>query len=314
LWSRFKNAGHSQSYRTLSAWGGPRLGSNEFLLFPSQVGWRLDRARFDAMMLEAAAQSAFLAKVRLTGLAHADGVWRVACCDGDIRTSRFVIDATGRSAVLARALRQRRNRFDRLVGCFAYAADDSAVGGEPVIEAFRDGWWYSAAIPGKRRVVACMSDADVIRRLGLADRENFTRALQETTHARAACLPAIGEVRVRPAGSQYVERPSSLPMIGVGDAASSFDPISGQGILKAFRSGIFGSYVAADWLRGTDPQELARYSHFTLREFTSYQNILRDYYALEQRWPDEPFWRRRAASRPMDAVRRRAPGTFQAAL
>ena len=45
---------------------------------------------------------------------------------------------------------------------------------------------------------------------------------------------------------------SEVPLLCVGDAASSFDPVSGQGILKALRSGVFASYAVADWLRQGD--------------------------------------------------------------
>src|SRR5262252_4671177 len=55
LWPRFAADGHCPSYRTVSAWGSPLLLSNEFLFQTHQVGWRLDRARFDRMMLQAAA-------------------------------------------------------------------------------------------------------------------------------------------------------------------------------------------------------------------------------------------------------------------
>jgi flavin-dependent dehydrogenase len=98
----------------------------------------------------------------------------------------------------------------------------------------------------------------------------------------------------------------SQPLIAVGDAASRFDPISAQGIVKALRSGIFASYAVADWLRRGDPAGLRRYRTLVQREFAAYRRTLRDYYALEQRWPDRPFWQRRTA--PDAAIgRRRGP-------
>ena len=47
VWPRFEADRHRPSYRTVSAWGGPELISNEFLFQAHQVGWRLDRKRFD---------------------------------------------------------------------------------------------------------------------------------------------------------------------------------------------------------------------------------------------------------------------------
>ena len=58
MWQAFAADRHRPSYRTVSAWGGPELLSNEFLFQAHQVGWRLDRARFDAMLLAKAAERA----------------------------------------------------------------------------------------------------------------------------------------------------------------------------------------------------------------------------------------------------------------
>lgn len=314
VWDRFVADGHHQSYRTLSAWGDARLGSNEFLLQPHQVGWRLDRSRFDAMMLERAAQGVTLyLPARVTGLARiedaAGGGWRVACGDGTVHTARIVVDATGGATELARLLGVRPLRSDKLVGCFMYFAGGSDDDQELTIESFSDGWWYAAAIPGTRRVVACMSDADLLRRLGIARLANFMRALAATNHVgrAAATLRPLGRPRLRPAGSQILTAEAPRSLICVGDAASCFDPISGQGILKALRSGIFASYALADLLIRADDGGIGRYRALVQREFAAYRETLRDYYTTEQRWSDHPFWRRRAAvnaaARPQRARR-----------
>jgi flavin-dependent dehydrogenase len=76
---------------------------------------------------------------------------------------------------------------------------------------------------------------------------------------------------------------------------SCCDPISGQGIVKALRSGIFAAYAAADWLRG-DASGLTRYQELAAREFAGYRRTLHRYYRQEMRWPDAPFWLRRHAA------------------
>jgi flavin-dependent dehydrogenase len=72
--------------------------------------------------------------------------------------------------------------------------------------------------------------------------------------------------------------------------------VSGQGIFKALRGGIFASYAIADALRGGDQAPVARFRSFVADEFATYREKLNHYYGLEQRWPDHPFWRRRAGS------------------
>ena len=301
VWQRFVADGHCASHRTLSAWGDARLGSNEFLLQPHQIGWRIDRARFDAMMLARATQGVRLyVPARVTGATRiehvADGAWCVGCGDGTVHAARVIVDATGRTAELARLRGVRPSRIDNLVGCFMHFAGASGNDQELMLESFADGWWYAAAIPGERRVVACMSDVDVVRRLGIARLDNFMRALRTTNHVGrvASSLQPLGRPRLRPAGSQILMTEAPRSLICVGDAASCFDPISGQGIVKALRAGIFASYAVADWLMRSDDSGIRRYRALVQGEFAAYQDTLRDFYATEQRWSGRPFWRRRA--------------------
>ena len=79
---------HHASYRTMSAWGSRALLSNEFLFQIHQTGWRLDRARFDAMLLRAAARNATVISGSATRLDRHDGLWRVQLADGREPTAR----------------------------------------------------------------------------------------------------------------------------------------------------------------------------------------------------------------------------------
>jgi flavin-dependent dehydrogenase len=306
LWPSFVADRHCPSYRTVSAWGGPQLVSNEFLFHTQQVGWRLDRARFDEMMLQAAVgRVALHVRGKVADLGLTDDRWHARVAGGPHVTARFAIDATGRSAALCRSLGVRPLNLDRLVGCFVEFAGAADDGEGLMIETVPDGWWYTAAIPDDRRVVAYMSDGDLARARGRGGLAAWMEALQETSHVRSTVASAqpLGPPKLRPAGSRHVAGDGSLPVISVGDAASCFDPISGQGLVKALRSGIFASYAVADALCRADDKGLARYRAFTAREFLAYRQTLRDYYALEQRWADRPFWQRRRADD--DAARRR---------
>jgi flavin-dependent dehydrogenase len=312
LWPAFARDGHCASYRTLSAWGAPQLVSNEFLFQTQQIGWRLDRARFDATMLRTAKARAAHVAGKVTRLSFADGAWRVRLGDGATHAARFVVDATGRAAALARLRGLRPTRLDRLVGCFMDFDDPAAGDRELIIEASRDGWWYMAALPAGRRVVAFMTDADLARGLEIGQREPWLRKLGETDHIAASTARArpLGPLRLHGAGSQLLTDDTAQPMLGIGDAASCFDPISGQGIVKALRSAIFASYAIGDWLERNDSGGLQRYRAFIKAEFAAYRRTLHEYYASERRWPASAFWQRRHAPATPPRDRQAAPALF----
>ena len=307
VWPAFEADGHRPSHRTVSAWGGPELLSNEFLFQSHQVGWRLDRARFDATLRGKATERATQLTARVAAASH-DGAWSVHLDDGARATARFLIDATGRGATLARQNGVAYENPDRLIGSVMLfgAAPDDGVG--LLIETFPDGWWYTAALPEGRRIVVAMSDGDLMRALDLNRRDGFLRALAATRYVRDAVGNAqpIGAPVLRPAGSRRIVQDTTLPMLCVGDAASCFDPVSGQGLFKALRSGIFASYAIGDLLCRDDDAGIRRYRRFIADAFAGYRETLTEYYAQERRWADRPFWRRRSAdvisAAPMEAA------------
>jgi flavin-dependent dehydrogenase len=214
--------------------------------------------------------------------------------DGARHTARFLVDATGRGAALARQNGVRFENLDRLAGSVMLFDNAPEDGAGLLIETFPDGWWYTAALPEGRRIVAAMSDADLVRELGLNRSDGFMQALGATRHVSRAVVTArpLGSPSLRPAGSRHIVRDATLPLLCVGDASACFDPVCGQGIFKALRSGVFASYAIGDHLRGDD-SGLARYRRFIADELASYRKTLRDYYAMEQRWAGRPFWQRR---------------------
>jgi 2-polyprenyl-6-methoxyphenol hydroxylase-like FAD-dependent oxidoreductase len=295
LWPAFEADRHRPVYRTVSAWGGPELVSNEFLFQIRQVGWHLDRARFDAMMRTAAAARTAWIAAKVDTLVHEPSGWRVGLSDGARPTAGFVVDATGRGSVVARMQGVRLETRDRLAGSVMLfdGAPDDGLG--LLIETFDGGWWYTAALPDNRRIVACMSDADLIRPLGIGQLIGWMQALGRTRHVHHAVAAArpVGSPVLRAAGSRQIARDTTLPLLCVGDAASCFDPVSGQGISKALRGGVFASYAIAESLRGKNQAPADRFRWFVKGEFATYRQTLRHYYELEQRWPECPFWHRR---------------------
>lgn len=296
LREQFLCGGHRPSYRTTASWGGAQLGTNEFLLHAHQTGWRLDRAAFDRMLFDAASlRVAVYAPAAATALGRDTGGWRISLSDGTGHHAQFVVDATGNAAVLARQCRMPSTSLDRLVGCGLCVGSHSDGTEGLMIESFSEGWWYTAALPSGKRVVMCMTDADRVRSLQLSHIDRFMDLLGWTNHVRrvAEIDGALAPPTIAPASSRVIDVDPILPLLCVGDAGSRYDPVSGQGIAKALRGGIFASYAIADWLHRRDERGLARYRLMLKHEFAAYRDTLRGFYVQEQRWSDKPFWRRR---------------------
>jgi hypothetical protein len=143
-------------------------------------------------------------------------------------------------------------------------------------------------------VVAFMSDADLIRRGGVQQPQIWEGLLATTQHTRqgltagSLTLPLI----VRPAHSHVLQPASGSGWVAAGDAAAAFDPLSSMGIGHAVTSGIHAARVAHDQLT-LKGRLTSEYTINVAHNFQKYLELRRDYYQIERRWPDRPFWARR---------------------
>jgi len=300
VWDAFRRQGHREVYGTAAVWGDARLQENDFIYTPHDTGWHLDRAAFDAMLArEAASQGACVRTcTRVCGTTRDGSGWRLGLSDGSELVTHFVVDATGSTAVIARRNLTRFIVSDRLVGFARFFEEDRNTDPRTLVEAFADGWWYTAGLPSGQRIAACMTDADLARRLRLADLTQWSQLLERTIcirHALCGARPR-GPLIIRATGSRRLEPVAGDGWLAVGDAASTFDPLSSQGIVKALRSGVFASYAIADLLTRVSDSGLGRYRRYVCAEFESYTRVRGEYYGKERRWRHCEFWRRRQAS------------------
>jgi flavin-dependent dehydrogenase len=301
-WDAVARDGVLESVQTLACWGSERAHANEFMLATRGNAWHLDRAAFNAT-LRSAAEAAGVTVWRATrfdGVVRGrDGRWRLTLCrngqplaiDAD-----FVVDASGRPAIFAAALGHRPHFADRLVGVAAivHLRDKTPPDSATLVEARESGWWYSSPVPGGKLVLAWMSDADIVHGDGLARRERWLEHLRAapvtSVRAREADIP--DRITTWSARSHCLDAVCGSRWVAVGDAATSWDPLSSAGILKALRSGKLGAFAALDAIRGVDGGS-AKYRRIITAEYARYRQDRREVYRMEQRWPGSPFWQRR---------------------
>jgi flavin-dependent dehydrogenase len=261
-----------------SAWGGPELETTDFMLNPLGPGAHVDRRAFDAALLVA---------LREAGVRVIDTV-----APPDV-AARLLVDATGRTACVARSRGVRRRRLDRLVAAmWVLERGDEPADSTTTVEAVRDGWWYTSPVPGGRRIAAFLTDADLLPTRRHRPSSGWWPTVPPPSHIALllAGHPPPGAHAITDASTAYLDVVGGDGWLATGDAAVSFDPLSSQGVVTALEMGREAGRVAA----GGSPLDYAERYREVLRVHLAQRAA---YYDLEDRWPDAPFW-----------VRRQAPG------
>ena len=291
---RFLAEGHVACHGNDSAWGSDALGSADTVLDPNGHGWHLDRARFDAFLRAeaAAAGAAVLEGATVREATRSGGTWTVVAGGRPAVRARWLVDATGRRAAVARRCGARRRAGDPTVAVVARygspAVDDRD--GRTLVEAGPDGWWYTGLVPGRRRVAAYVTDRSLVP-AGARTASGFA-ALAATTRHVAARLDgwAIeGAPRQVAAGGAVAEPPAGDGWVAVGDAAVAFDPLASLGLFTALLTGKLAA-EAVDRAIGGDGDSTGAYARRVASLAASYERDRARWYAAERRWADRPFW------------------------
>lgn len=278
----------------VSVWGSSSPVATDFISDPYGPGWHLDRPRFDADLRAAAVDSGVILRSgRVDGVTSRDDGWQVKLGD-ETTAARWLIDATGRGAFISRSLGARRLRDDSLVALCAWvSAGTSDLDKRTLVESVADGWWYTARLPDRTRVVALHLDAEDASSI-LHTRGAFEANLERTVHLHRLVADAsfIDCPRGAEACGARLDRFAGENWLAVGDAALSFDPLSSQGIFNALYTGMKAGQAVDAALSG-ERNVLESYSARLDSIRAAYIDHHLLFYQSERRWRDRPFWTKR---------------------
>jgi len=306
VWDAFLAQNHLPSAGSCASWGHPELRYNDFVLDRQGKGWHLDRTVFDAMLSDTVTPrgGSVVGGLRLRDAERRD--------DGDYAltfvnehgerahmTAGFLVDATGIAAVAVRRLGVARNQIDCLavISAVVDLGAPGAVPSQALLEACEHGWWYAAKIPRGRMIVALAVEPSEHRRL--AARDTWLQALRATHHIARwldrgeAALANNPGLETTLAPSAILSRVVGDGWLAVGDAASAYDPVSAQGILKALSDGEAAAEAIAGFLAGPGEEPLLVYQDGVFARFRDYLRLRLHLYGLERRWPQSRFWHHR---------------------
>ena len=272
-------------------WGARQL-ERSALFVKTGPSRHLDRAAFDSMLLAAARDAG--ARVEHGSLLTIEpgGDALVANIRSGAQNARLtceaVIDATGRVASVSRRLGARRERADRLVALTA-TFERGKLEPSSLVEGVAEGWWYTAPRPNGGLIAMYVTEDAA----GKGERtEVWRRGLRAVvaTRERLSALTRRTPITLCSAAPGFTHFDASLPALPVGDAAVSFDPISGRGLCFALRSGI----EAARALRSA-PLRSAFYAG-ALQIYREHLQQREQGYARQRAVLGSAFWQRRRDS------------------
>lgn len=306
VWDSVEQAGHPVCAGGRALWGGAEETDLRHVFDPYGPARFIDRERFDADLRTAAAiagaQVKSPASVRLEG-----SLLRLADEAGASQArARYIVDATGRRAAIARCFGARRVRVDGLACALVTLARQDWTGhggmgplGETFVEACPLGWWYRAVDSAGRTTIALFSDVDLLKAAGATRATDWLALYGESQGARELPLAAAGLAGPPAVTSANLGRLSPVwgdGWIAAGDAALTLDPLAARGVSAA----LIGGLHAATALLASDAgrsDSLAHYGRMLDRVFDQHLGSRAGYYGLETRFAEFPFWRRRAALR-----------------
>jgi flavin-dependent dehydrogenase len=313
---------HLPSAGTVARWGSDVAHLREAILSPFGCGWHLDRPLFERQLIDAAVKSGAVVIEHCARIETKSGPagWEFRIDRGARQIcviSDYAIDCTGRTARLALGAGARRQVHDKLIAIWS-VTEESSAHTDPdrriYLESAPDGWFYSARIPNRRRVLAYFTDGDLCG-AGLRSAANFEEyVVAKALHLhRQAGGPhsriVAGPFRANAASARLV-RAYGDRWIAAGDAAQSFDPLSSQGIMTAI---IGGNNAAAALIasHSREPCALEKLQADLDARYAAYLSERQTYYRAEQRWAERPFWRRRHRDFPAEDKGSRVGGPAQ---
>jgi flavin-dependent dehydrogenase len=289
-----------------AAWGQPAAARRPTVLNPHGRGWRVDRKSFDRTLFEQARSigAAGFTRCRLVAAERRANLWTFALKSPTRLVhgqARWIVAATGRGANTPLAPSRSRFWLDRLFGIALIGdAADCAQARAPApatVEAAPAGWWYSVMIPDGRLLTVLFTDADLLpkgkRALGAFLHDQLSRSplMRAGLESRKAFIER-GLWTGFDARSSICRTAIADGWVAVGDALMAFDPLCGRGVVEALTSGM---ELADCLLRPGQAQRaaLATWAASVAQRFNAYRAERTATYAMETRWADMVFWRRR---------------------
>ncbi|MCB0397103.1 MAG: tryptophan 7-halogenase [Flavobacteriales bacterium] len=303
IYHEFSQEGHLPCYGSVSYWGSPKRGYNDFILSPYGHGWHLDRSAFNRFMVKQVEKKGHRVLGQTTYKAarrSESNSWDLHLVDnmGKMITlnASVVVDATGQRASFA-TQQGRKKLEDQGLICtvtrFDMSLKNQEVSKTTHLEAFRHGWFYATPLPDKVFLLALFTDVETVKRGGLHYQDGWMQMLEKTEHTKLL-IKGMHAMDSRPLGfaapSYHLDVPYGKGWLAIGDSAAAYDPITSGGILKALSDGMRSASAIHKFFG--QGENFSNYGAECERRNNEYLERRETYYHAENRWNRGGFWKK----------------------
>ncbi|MEM6329689.1 MAG: NAD(P)/FAD-dependent oxidoreductase [Planctomycetota bacterium] len=241
---------------------------------PSSETWHVERAEFDKMLFDNAAEKGAhcvdqtrVLEVLFDGppsmASRATGV-RLRTADGSEHTvrSRVIVDASGQQSMLASKLRLKRVNPDLKKAAIwrhyrGGERDESGGGVKTIIlhTSDKQAWFWYIPQSGGVVSIGCVGDADYLLKGRGTPAEVIEEELQKCpgVRNRLAGAEPMDDLAIAKEFSYTTSQPAGDGWVLAGDAWGFIDPVYSSGVYFALKSADMASHCVIDALQNDDP-------------------------------------------------------------
>ncbi|MDO3663949.1 FAD-dependent monooxygenase [Acinetobacter higginsii] len=276
----------------MSFWGSESPIISDALHDPYGFGLRIDRQKFDMLLAQHAHVEGIVKfSANILDLKKDRNIWNIQLECGKSIATKWIVDATGRSAKIIRLLGIQRHRGVPLVALYRTFKPEKSISlSKTIISSHKNGWLYAGKISELKWVLGYHTIPKTAAAL-----HNYPIHWDEIIKTNAIIPELFGKLEFgkniccHDVRSVWLKHGLGEGWIACGDALLAFDPIAGQGLFNAIYTAMKAAETIVQYDQNKDAHQ--HYLAETHNIIRIYENRRYSLYKQEQRWLNSPFWK-----------------------
>ncbi|WP_186755308.1 NAD(P)/FAD-dependent oxidoreductase [Echinicola salinicaeni] len=292
----------------ISSWGSEHWQYSDAMRNPEGGGWHILRNEFDLSLLKKAQTMGAvflptkLGKIESLKTGHRLFIKSPLTGQAEQIKAHWLIDATGRSRSLAKHFGVKQLQSHSQFAAIAWIkTPESDQDQQTKIKTVPNGWWYTALLPDRTRVIVFHGlPKDIAFKVKNPNQFFLSFNAAQLIPYETDTDLLLEKIIARDASASRLEQPIGKNWLSIGDACLAFDPISSQGMFFAMYSGIIGAETIKNAMEQNGHGQ-NQYSEKIKKVYRHNQSQRQYFYQMENRFLNKPYWQQYHSSLPTTA-------------